>query len=53
MESTWRVLQAYLGFGTGQPCRRCSGPIPTRDEFGGSEGVCRSCREHKVGERVA
>ena len=53
MQSTWKVLQAYLGFGSGQPCRRCAETIPTWDEFGGSEGVCRSCREHTVGRRAA
>jgi hypothetical protein len=44
MEATWKVIQAYLGFGTAQQCRRCGGPIPTRDQFGRSEGVCRGCR---------
>ena len=48
MESTWKVLQAYLGFGTGKACRRCDGPISTRDPFGGSEGICRNCRDHRV-----
>jgi hypothetical protein len=44
METTWKVIRAYIGVGTAEPCRRCDRGIPAADEFGRSEGVCRDCR---------
>ena len=41
---TWNVIRAYLGLGSGQPCRNCGEPILAGDIFGRSEGVCQTCR---------
>jgi hypothetical protein len=44
MTTTYRVLQALMGFERGRHCRRCDEAILADDHFGLSEGVCRSCR---------
>lgn len=42
--TVWNVVRAIAGDEAGRSCRRCSEPIPARDAFGISEGVCVPCR---------
>lgn len=40
----WSLLRAMYGGEGGRDCRVCSDAVHPADEFGMSEGVCRSCR---------
>ena len=42
--TAYKLVRALAGPQSGRFCRVCAESIQTKDDFGQSEGVCRSCR---------